>query len=78
MARVRVWRLPEQGIEHFADPPARDQVARTWAGTTLCGQQGELRWVHWEIVDEAKTCTACAAVEGSYKPTLEGDYPGPP
>ena len=78
MARVRVWRLPEQDIEHFADPPARDQVARTWEGMTLCGHQGELRWVHWEVVDEGKTCAACAAVEGTYKPALEGDYPGPP
>lgn len=78
MARVRVWVLPDRDTEHFADPPQGDQVTRVWEGETVCGEQGELRWVHWEVVDEGSTCERCAAVEGTYKPALEGDYPGPP
>jgi hypothetical protein len=76
--RVRVWVPPDLKTEHFSDPPTGDQVTRIWAGETLCGLAGELRWIHWEVIDEGATCEACAAIEGTYKPALEGDYPGPP
>lgn len=76
--RVRVWVGPEQGVQHFAVPPQGDAVAREWQGETVCGVSGALRWIHWEVVDEGSTCEACVAVEGTYKPPLEGDYAGPP
>lgn len=78
MARVRVWTLTDRGTEHLAEAPRGDQVSRDWEGETLCGLRGPLRWVHWEVVDEGRTCDACAWVAGTYKPALEGDYPGPP
>ena len=75
---VRVWVLPEHDTEHFADPPSGDTTTRQWDGETYCGVNGDLRWVHWEVIDEGRTCEACAALAGTYKPPLEGDYPGPP
>jgi hypothetical protein len=78
VAHVRVWVTPDLKTEHFAGPPRGDQVARRWEGETVCGQVGELRWIHWEVIDEGATCEACAEALGTYKPALEGDYPGPP
>ena len=78
MARVRVWVDPDRHTEHFTEPPRGDQTVRAWQGTTLCGLEGALQWIHGEVVDEGATCDACAEVEGTYKPALEGDYPGPP
>jgi hypothetical protein len=78
MAHVRVWTPPDLDTQHLAEPPEGDQTARTWTGATVCGRSGELRWIHWETVDEGRTCGECMALLGTYKPPLEGDYPGPP
>lgn len=76
--RVRAWVLPDRAVQHFADPPQGDAITRTWTGTTVCGLDGELHWIHWEVVDEGATCPDCIRLEGTYKPLLEGDYAGPP
>lgn len=76
--RVRVFVSPHRDVQHFADPPSGDATTRSWDGETVCGRSGHLRWVHWEIVDEGSTCPDCVAAEGTYHPTLEGDYAGPP
>lgn len=76
--RVRVWVQPDLDVQHLAAPPGGSAVMQSWHGQTSCGRTGDLRWVHWEVVDEGATCEGCVAVEGTYKPALEGDYAGPP
>lgn len=74
-AVVRVWALPDLDTQHDALPPG-DDTTKEWEGTTACGIDAVLRWVHGETVDRAKTCPACAAVVGT-APPMEGDDPGP-
>jgi hypothetical protein len=74
--RVWVWMEPDEVVQHLSPPPDSD-VTRTWSGSTLCGEQGELRWVSPENVDVARSCPRCVQAEGSHSPPLQGEYLGP-
>lgn len=74
-ATVRVWALDDLETQHVSAPPD-DDVAKEWEGTTACGLTGTLRWVHGEVVDAGKGCSACLAAAGT-TPPLEGVDPGP-
>jgi hypothetical protein len=74
--RVWVWMEPDESVQHLAAPPSSD-VALSWSGATLCGDQGGLRWVSPENIDVAKACPRCVEAQGSHSPPLQGEYLGP-
>ena len=73
--QVRVWHGRDRQQQHFADPSA-DDVAKSWEGTTVCGENGELTWIPPERVDGGTQCSRCQALVGP-SPALEGADPGP-
>lgn len=75
--KVRVWISEDRSVQHYATPPSGDETSRAWEGTTDCGQDGPLEWVHHEHVDGTKACKGCVGVRG-HGPPLEGNHPGPP
>ena len=76
MALVRVFAEPDLRLQHLAPAP-NSETARRWRGTTSCGLDAELVWIHGEQVDNALACAACVQAEGGIRPPLDGDHAGP-
>lgn len=76
MAFVRVFREPDLRLQHLTEAPGSETVKR-WQGTTSCGLDGELVWIHTEQIDNGMACQACVSAAGTIRPPLDGDDAGP-